>query len=101
MTTKTRREASQKAFKLKPSDPAIIDSMGWVLFKLGRIEEAIDYLRKAFELFPDPEVAAHLGEALWVNGNKQEARSIWTSNLKENPNDSRIIDTMERLQVKL
>lgn len=89
----------QKALELKPNDPAIMDSMGWVLYKLGRNSEAIYYLRKAFELFPDPEVAAHLGEALWMNGDKQGARSIWSNNLKDNPNDSRIIDTMERLQV--
>lgn len=89
-----------KALKLRPKDPAIMDSMGWVLFNLGQIEEAIHYLRKAFELFPDPEVAAHLGEALWVDGNRQEAKTIWNQNLEKNPNDKRIIDTMERLQVK-
>lgn len=105
LTTRTTRysealELIKKAINLKPDDPAILDSMGWVLFKLGRTDEAINYLRKAFELFPDPEVAAHLGEALWVKGNKQEARSIWDNNLKEHPNDSRILDTMERLKVE-
>ncbi len=104
LTSRTNRHQEalgfiEKALKLKPNDPAIMDSMGWALFNLGRTDEAIEYLRKALELFPDPEVAAHLGEALWVKGNKQEARSIWNNNLKENPNDSRIIDTMERLQV--
>lgn len=104
LTTRTDRhpealELIRKALALRPDDPAIIDSMGWVLFNLGRTAEAIEYLRKAFELFPDPEVAAHLGEALWVNGEKQEARSIWNNNLKDNPNDSRILDTMERLKV--
>jgi tetratricopeptide (TPR) repeat protein len=89
----------EQALAIRPNDPAIIDSMGWALFNLGRTEEAIEYLRRAYELFPDPEVAAHLGEALWVNGKKQEAHSIWTNNLKENPNDSRIIDTMQRLNV--
>lgn len=103
LTSRTDRHTEaygliQKAIEIKPNDPAIMDSMGWVLFKLGRTEEAIDYLRRAFELFPDPEVAAHLGEALWTSGNKQEARTIWTNNLKDNPNDSRIIDTMERLK---
>lgn len=103
LTTRTERHQEaldliESALSIKPDDPAIIDSMGWALFNLGRTEEAIEYLRKAFELFPDPEVAAHLGEALWVNGNKQEARSIWTTNLKDNPNDSRILETMERLK---
>jgi len=103
LTSRTRRHQEayiliNKAISLKPNDPAILDSMGWVLFNLGRNEEAIDYLRKAFELFPDPEVAAHLGEALWVNGKKQEAQNIWNNNLRDNPNDSRIIDTMKRLR---
>jgi tetratricopeptide (TPR) repeat protein len=104
LTNRTHRhyealELIQQAIAIRPDDPAIIDSLGWALFNLGRTEEAIEYLRKAYELFPDPEVAAHLGEALWVNGKKQEAHSIWTNNLKENPNDSRIIDTMQRLNV--
>ncbi len=104
LTSRTDRHAEafqliQKALASKPDDPAIMDSMGWVLFNLKRYDEAIEYLRKAFELFPDPEVAAHLGEALWTQGNKQEARSIWINNLKDNPNDNRIIDTMERLRV--
>ena len=103
LTSRTSRHQEayaliNKAITLKPNDPAILDSMGWVLFNLGRNEEAIDYLRKAFELFPDPEVAAHLGEALWVNGKKQEAQNIWNNNLRDNPNDSRIIDTMKRLR---
>lgn len=104
LTSRTDRHAEaftliEKAIALRPDDPAIMDSMGWVLFKLGRNEEAIEWLRKAFERFPDPEVAAHLGEVLWVTGNQQEAKSIWQNNLKDNPNDSRIIDTMERLRV--
>ena len=103
LTSRTTRHEEalaliQQALQIKPEDPAIMDSMGWALFNLGKIQAAIDYLRQAFERFPDPEVAAHLGEALWVNGNKQEARTIWTNNLKKNPNDSRILDTMERLK---
>ena len=105
LTTRTDRHQEallliEQALDLQPDDPAIIDSMGWVLFNLGRIDEAIVYLRKAFERFPDPEIAAHLGEALWVNGNKQEARGIWQQNLVDNPDDSRILDTMERLRVE-
>jgi tetratricopeptide (TPR) repeat protein len=91
----------QEAVNIRPEDAAILDSMGWVLFKLGRIEEAIPYLRKAFEQFPDPEVAAHLGEALWVNGQQQEALKIWNTNLSENPDDKIIPDTMRRLNAQL
>ena len=102
-----RTERYQEAFDLisealliEPEDSAILDSMGWVLFKLERVEEAIFYLRKAFEQFPDPEVAAHLGEALWVNGNQQEALAIWNKNLAENPEDTKIPETMRRLNAQ-
>jgi tetratricopeptide (TPR) repeat protein len=93
-------ELIKEALLLKPEDSAILDSMGWVLFKLGRVEEAIPYLRKAFEQFPDPEVAAHLGEALWINGNRQEALDIWNKNLAENPDDTKIPETMRRLNAQ-
>jgi tetratricopeptide (TPR) repeat protein len=102
-----RTERYQEAFDLinealliKPEDSAILDSMGWVLFKLGRVEEAIPYLRKAFDQFPDPEVAAHLGEVLWINGDRQEALKIWNKNLAENPNDTKIPETMRRLNAQ-
>jgi tetratricopeptide (TPR) repeat protein len=102
-----RTERHQEAFDLikealliKPEDSAILDSMGWVLFKLGRVEEAIPYLRKAFEQFPDPEVAAHLGEVLWINGDRQEALEIWNKNLAENPDDTKIPETMRRLNAQ-
>jgi tetratricopeptide (TPR) repeat protein len=70
-------ELIRKALELRPENPAIIDSMGWVLFRMGRVEEALPHLRRAFELQRDAEVAAHLGEALWVQGQQDEARSIW------------------------
>jgi tetratricopeptide (TPR) repeat protein len=91
----------QKALDIRPEDAAILDSMGWILFKLGRVEEAIPYLRKAFEKFPDPEVAAHLGEALWVSGQQQEALKIWNTTLSKNTDDSIIPDTMRRLNAQL
>ena len=102
-----RTERHQEAFDLinealliKPKDSAILDSMGWVLFKLGRVLEAIPYLRQAFEQFPDPEVAAHLGEALWINGDRQEALEIWNKILAENPDDTKIPETMRRLNAQ-
>ena len=91
----------QKALTIKPKNPAILDSMGWVLFKLGRHQEAITYLQQAFDIFPDPEIAAHLGEALWVTGKTQAAKTIWQNNLQQNPDDARIIDTLKRLDVSL
>jgi tetratricopeptide (TPR) repeat protein len=106
LTIRTERydEAYQliaRAFALKPSDAAILDSMGWISFKMGRIDEAITHLQKAFSLYPDPEVAAHLGEALWAKGKHQEAKTIWESNLHTNPDAPEILETLKRLDVAL
>lgn len=70
-------ELIRQAYALSPDNPAIIDSLGWVLFRMGRVDEALVHLRRAFELQRDAEVAAHLGEALWASGKQDEARSIW------------------------
>lgn len=74
-------EYIQKAHRLKPEQPAIIDSLGWVLYRLGRHEEALNYLKQAYALQKDPEIAAHLGELLWVTGDKAGAREIWNQGL--------------------
>lgn len=79
------------------NNPAIMDSMGWVLFRQGRVDEALTYLQSAYDGFPDPEVAAHLGEALWTSGQRDKARSIWGDGLKHNPDDTLILKTMDRL----
>ncbi|MGS2724406.1 tetratricopeptide repeat protein [Porticoccus sp. GXU_MW_L64] len=89
-----------KALKLDPENPAILDSMGWALFRLQRLEEALPYLRRAFELYPDPEVAAHLGEVLWQMGQRTEALDIWEQSLADNkdkPGTRHVVETMERL----
>ena len=67
-------ELIQKAYEQEPDDPAIIDSMGWVLYRMGRNEEALRHLRRAYRLRPDGEIAAHLIEVLWETGRKDEAR---------------------------
>lgn len=104
LTNKTDRHQEalpliQRALELRPEDAAITDSMGWVLYRLGRFEEAITYLRKAFSLFPDPEVAAHLGEVLWIVGEQEEAKSIWRGSLEKNPDDTFIPETMRRFNL--
>ena len=88
-----------KALELDPESPAILDSLGWALFRLNRYQEALPYLRKALEKLPDPEVAAHLGEVLWVMGNREEALKVWRQNLADNPGPSFVTRTMERLEV--
>ena len=90
-------ELIKRAYDLAPNDPAIIDSMGWVQYRLGLYEEAIRNLDRAYELFPDHEVAAHLGEVLWVTGERSQARSIWRQALDTQPDSEFIRSTMERL----
>ncbi|MGH8750258.1 MAG: tetratricopeptide repeat protein [Burkholderiales bacterium] len=86
-------EFIQQALKLSPEDPFIMDSMGWVQYRLGNIQEGADYLRRAFSARPDPEIAAHLGEVLWAQGRHGEAQQLWQSSLKENP-DSEVLQSV-------
>ncbi len=86
----------QRAMTLDPKDAAIIDSMGWVQFRLGNHNEAITYLRRALELTQDSEVAAHLGEVLWEAGKKDEAINVLQSALKSWPDNKSIIAVMRR-----
>lgn len=84
------------AIGLAPNDPFIQDSMGWVLFKLGRLDEAIEYLRRAYAARPDPEIAAHLGEALWHAGEREEARRIWQRAREAYPDNEVLNETLAR-----
>ena len=72
----------ETALALEPENPAILDSMGWVLFKLGRAEEALPYLRDAAEAEPHPEIVAHLIEVLWTLDKTDEARA-WVVRTRE------------------
>ena len=85
-----------QAYQLQPEDPAIIDSMGWVAYRLGRLDEAVSYLRQAWEILRNAEVAAHLGEVLWVLGQKQEARSLWRLGNELESGNVILIKTMQR-----
>jgi len=86
----------QKALELQPNDAAVIDSMGWVKYRLGDYEAAVAHLRKANELAKDPEIAAHLGEVLWVMGKKNDALQVWEESLKAHPNHDALLKTMKR-----
>ena len=100
--TDRREEAFElitKAYQLEPKDPSIIDSMGWALFKLGKTEQALDFLKQAFEIMPDPEIAAHLGEVHWTLDNRKDASIIWQQGLQSTPDHKGIINTMLRLNV--
>ncbi|HSC75918.1 MAG TPA: tetratricopeptide repeat protein [Pseudomonadales bacterium] len=87
-----------KALTLHPDDAAILDSMGWALYRMGRQEEAILRLKKSFNLDPNDEVAAHLGEVLWNIGKHDEAAAIWQQGLRLKPGSDIITTTRKRLQ---
>lgn len=86
-----------RAVELAPDDPAIIDSLGWVQYRMGMLTEALQNLSRAYELFPDHEVAAHLGEVLWVLGERSEASRVWRNALEVEPNSAHILNTVQRL----
>ena len=87
----------ERAHKLSPGDPFILDSMGWAQFRMGHLDQAEDYLRRALAERPDPEIAAHLGEVLWARGERSRAREVWQSQLKSTPDNPVLLETMRRL----
>ena len=70
--------------------------MGWVLYRLGRLDESLSYLRQSLDIAQDQEVAAHLGEVLWMRGEHDEARTVWDQALERAPDDKFILDVMKR-----
>lgn len=87
-----------RALRLRPDSPAILDSMGWVLYRQGDLSGAADYLRRALALGQDDEIAAHLGEVLWVSGRHADARAVWREALVHAPDSDKIRAVIERLQ---
>ncbi|HZW24795.1 MAG TPA: tetratricopeptide repeat protein [Gallionella sp.] len=78
----------EKALQLAPDDAAIMDSVGWGYYRKGRLDDSVGMLRRAYTGNPDPEIASHLGEVLWVRGDKEEARKIWQGGLKAHPDNA-------------
>lgn len=89
----------QQAYKLSPNNAAIIDSLGWVYFRHGDIDQALPLLQQAFELIPDHEIAAHLGEVLWLTEQPQQAKQVWRKGLENYPDSPVIRKTLERLEI--
>jgi Flp pilus assembly protein TadD len=87
----------ERAQKLSPNDPFIMDSMGWALYRLGRLEEAETLLKRALAERPDAEIAAHLGEVLWAKGDRDTARALWKAQLEANPDNAVLQETVKRL----
>jgi tetratricopeptide (TPR) repeat protein len=90
-------ELISKALAQRPDDYYILDSMGWVLYRLGRPAESLEYLRRAAAQNDDAEVAAHLGEVLWSIGEQAEARRVWEAVLQRDPGNKRVLEVMRRL----
>jgi tetratricopeptide (TPR) repeat protein len=95
------KQLIQKALDMAPGDPFIIDSLAWAEFRLGNKAQAQQLLQSAFAKKPDPEIAAHLGEVLWSQGNTEEAKAIWKEGLRLNPDNQTLKDTLKRLGVSL
>ena len=88
----------RRAAKLVPDDPAILDSLGWVSYRLGEMEEALKYLARAFEKLEDAEIAAHYGEVLWKMNQKDKAREIWKKGQAQNAENPVLVETLKRIQ---
>ncbi len=86
----------EKANKLAPDDAAILDSMGWGHYRLGDYPKSLEYLRRAYSVIPDPEIAAHLGEVLWMQGDKEQARKIWGEALKSHSDNAALQTVMKK-----
>ncbi|MDO8988309.1 MAG: tetratricopeptide repeat protein [Sideroxyarcus sp.] len=86
----------EKAYQLAPDDAAIIDSMGWGNYLLGNLDKSLEFLNKAYAANPDPEIAAHLGEVLWVRGDQEGARKVWTDSVKTHPDSEALKAVMKR-----
>lgn len=90
-----------KALEYAPGDPFITDSLGWVEFRSGNLAEALRLLQSAFKAKPDAEIAAHLGEVLWTMGRRDQAGSVWKEGLQINAENETLLETLQRLRVKL
>lgn len=90
-----------RALELEPDQPAILDSKGWLLFRMGKPREAESYLRRALDQLQDGEIAAHLGEVLWALGRRQEALQVWQQAFDEDPDHDYLRRTLERHAVSL
>jgi tetratricopeptide (TPR) repeat protein len=90
----------EQALAIRPDDPFILDSMGWVQYRLGNHAESVKYLRAALDRRADAEIAAHLGEVLWVMGDRAGAESVWTSALKQSPDSEALLGVINKFRDK-
>jgi tetratricopeptide (TPR) repeat protein len=93
-------ELIDKALQLAPDDGFILDSMGWVQYRLGNLTAARDYLGRAYRLKPEADVAAHLGEVMWLQGDREGARNVWREAGRRESDNETLKETLQRLDVK-
>src|SRR6185312_12164965 len=91
----------ETALKLSPDDPFIMDSMGWVQYRLGNLKEAENFLQRAYGSRPDPDIGAHLGEVLWAQGDKDAAKKVWREAHVKDPENDTLKSTLKRLHIQL
>jgi Flp pilus assembly protein TadD len=91
----------QQALKLQPNEAVIMDSYGWLQFKMGRPLKALDYLQRAYAKQKESEIAAHLAEVLWALDRKNEAEQVFNEALKEAPDDENLLDFQRRILNKV
>jgi Tfp pilus assembly protein PilF len=91
----------RQAYILQPDEASIVDSMGWIAYRLGRLAESEKFLRRAWALDRNPEIAAHLGEVLWVSGQREAALTIWRDGMKVDSENPALNETLRRLEVTL
>jgi Flp pilus assembly protein TadD len=95
------RTLIEKALSIAPNDAHILDSMGWVLYRQKDSAGALRYLRQAYAILPEVDIAAHLGEVLWTEGKQDEARQVWREGRSREPNNTTLRETLVRLNVTL
>lgn len=93
---KEAMELVRKAYSLAPDDAAIIDSMGWGYYRLGQLDKSLEYLRRSYAANPDPEIAAHLGEVLWVKGEHDAAQKVWRASEQAHPDNTLLRDVIRK-----
>jgi len=89
-----------RALEISPNDPFIMDSMGWIKFRLGDYAAAVQYLEKAYRVRPEADIAAHLGEVLWVAGQPDAAKEYLKKGLEKEADNATLLETIKRLGVR-
>lgn len=93
------RTLINKALEFAPDDPMIRDSLGWVEFRTGNMKKALEILQSAYKARPDADIAAHLGEVLWVMGQRDQAVAVWREGLRLSSDSETLTETLKRFQV--